>query len=243
MNSKKCAKCNIDKSVEEYYKTGKLIGVGEVGRMAVCKECKRNYEFQRRRKLGKIKGTYGTSRFDYMTKTNVQFGKWTTTGNEIVQSKSARVLCICECGVEKHVLCFRLDNGTSRGCNKCTKQKPRELGDWLWTHIVDGANCRNISVNITKEQAQQLIENQHFKCALTGLDIDFGVNNGKKVDGKLLSKEQRRTASLDRIDSLRGYELENVQWVHKNVNIMKNRFTQQHFINMCRLVTEHEHKI
>ena len=42
--------------------------------------------------------------------------------------------------------------------------------------------------------------------------------------------------SLDRIDSLKGYAIDNVQWVHKDINKMKNIHSQPAFINICKLV-------
>lgn len=39
--------------------------------------------------------------------------------------------------------------------------------------------------------------------------------------------------SLDRIDSSRGYEVGNVQWVTKYVNWAKNDLSQEDFINLC----------
>ena len=44
------------------------------------------------------------------------------------------------------------------------------------------------------------------------------------------------TASLDRIDSSKGYVIGNVQWVHKDINIMKNKFDNQYFIDMCKKI-------
>lgn len=32
-------------------------------------------------------------------------------------------------------------------------------------------------------------------------------------------------------------EVGNVQWVHRNINIMKNSFSQEYFIQMCNLVS------
>jgi hypothetical protein len=43
-------------------------------------------------------------------------------------------------------------------------------------------------------------------------------------------------ASLDRIDSKKGYVEGNVHWVHKDVNMMKRNFTEEYFINLCETV-------
>ena len=43
---------------------------------------------------------------------------------------------------------------------------------------------------------------------------------------------------IDRIDSSKGYVKGNVQWVHKNVNLMKGKFDQEYFIEMCKKITK-----
>ena len=45
------------------------------------------------------------------------------------------------------------------------------------------------------------------------------------------------TASLDRIDSSKGYIEGNVQWVHKSVNIMKCDFSSDIFIGICNQIS------
>jgi len=45
------------------------------------------------------------------------------------------------------------------------------------------------------------------------------------------------TASLDRIDSSKGYIEENVHWVHKRINVMKGNMSEQEFLNFCEAVT------
>ena len=47
-----------------------------------------------------------------------------------------------------------------------------------------------------------------------------------------------RTASLDRIDSSKGYVPGNIQWVHKDVNWMKGSFTQEYFVNICKKISK-----
>lgn len=79
---------------------------------------------------------------------------------------------------------------------------------------------------ITIENVHDLWIKQNKKCALTGLPIGF------YDDGKT------HTCSIDRVDSLKEYDLDNIQLVHKDINLMKNRFTHCYFIEMCRLVSE-----
>ncbi len=66
---------------------------------------------------------------------------------------------------------------------------------------------------------------QKCKCAISGLPIRLGA---------MLYK----TASLDRIDSSKGYVISNVQWVHKDINRMKNNFNQEYFVGICKIISE-----
>ncbi len=73
---------------------------------------------------------------------------------------------------------------------------------------------------------------QNMKCALTGLKLTFPRNK----------KEMTQcNASLDRIDSSKGYIEGNVQWVTKEVNQSKMDSSQKGFIKMCHDVSE-KHK-
>lgn len=82
------------------------------------------------------------------------------------------------------------------------------------------------------EYVWKLYEEQDKKCALTGMDISFAKTKKGHATGET-------TASLDRIDPSRGYTEGNVQWVHKWVNIIKWDFTQEEFLDICKMVVEH----
>lgn len=69
---------------------------------------------------------------------------------------------------------------------------------------------------------------QHKRCALTGVEIEFGTAWNKVC-----------TASLDRIDSNEGYIEGNVQWVHKAINLMKRDMTDAEFLDWCKRVVLH----
>lgn len=75
-----------------------------------------------------------------------------------------------------------------------------------------------------------LEEKQHNKCAITGIDIRI-YNLEEK-------KSLFNTASLDRIDSSKGYTKDNVQWVCLGINYMKLNFEEKELHKMLKLIKE-----
>ena len=90
------------------------------------------------------------------------------------------------------------------------------------------AKKRGIEFRIKIEDIWDRLEKQGRKCALTGLSLLLN-SNGRLYDGN---------ASLDRIDSTKGYTVDNIQWVHKRINQMKMDMTEVEFLEFCRLVVE-----
>jgi hypothetical protein len=88
------------------------------------------------------------------------------------------------------------------------------------------AEIRNIEFSITIEDVYNLIVKNNFKCALSGMDISFN------------SFGLKHPASIDRIDSKIGYTKENIQIVHKDINFMKQSYSQEYFVEMCNLVSK-----
>ena len=66
-------------------------------------------------------------------------------------------------------------------------------------------------------------------CPILRIPFDHSRYKGRRFNG----------ASIDRIDSSKGYTEDNVQWVHKNVNNMKMQTSHQDFLNWCKLITEY----
>lgn len=48
------------------------------------------------------------------------------------------------------------------------------------------------------------------------------------------------TASLDRKNNNKGYTKDNIQWIHRNVNIIKHSCSQEYFVNICRRVVDND---
>lgn len=108
-----------------------------------------------------------------------------------------------------------------RGCGLVPKR--------MFTTMRVGARNREIAFNITIEDTWRMFQQQGGRCALSGLPLRFSPK----------SRSKEGNASLDRIDNSRGYETDNIQWVHKHLNHMKRDFPEQHFIHLCKSVASY----
>ena len=123
----------------------------------------------------------------------------------------------------------------AKECKSCSNKKPENNSHRGWIKGVlrtsfaykyqAQADVRGLDWDITFEYLAELLIKQDFKCALTGWDIDAMEVN-------------KNTASLDRIDSSKGYIEDNVQWVHKVVNMSKQQYSQEEFIDMRKAVAD-----
>lgn len=99
----------------------------------------------------------------------------------------------------------------------------------FWSSIKISAKRRNISFEITIEEAWEQWLKQNGKCAYTD----------RKLELAILRKDFNKiTASLDRINSSKPYAKDNIQWVEKQVNLMKNTMSDKEFVTICKLITE-----
>lgn len=167
-----------------------------------------------------------------------KFGEWTVLSfHSASRNGHTRWLCYCSCGKEKDVFSTHLLSGASKSCG-CKKPRGSERKEWtghglisgrLWNQIVRGANGtkgrRIIPLEITIKDAWEKFENQQGKCALSGIQLSLGERYGDAI-----------TASLDRIDSEGAYTIDNIQWLHKDVNRMKSTLDQIYFQKMCGLI-------
>jgi hypothetical protein len=149
--------------------------------------------------------------------------------------------CRCSCGAEFLVRSTNLRREITTSCSSCATRKHLggnhhrrggcgPIGGSIWSKIRVHAHERGIVFAITVEEAVALYENQQRRCALTGLPIEFPTRF-KEVNGG--------TASLDRVDSSLGYTIDNVRWVHKAINMMRNKMTDDEFYGFCKAVVDH----
>lgn len=141
----------------------------------------------------------------------------------------------CVCGTERKLIRNHLQRFKSCGCLryelqcKGNFQGCGELPKSYWSDLTNKARLRDIPFLISIDEAWELFEKQNGKCALTGERLKFRRKNGKIIG----------TASLDRIDSTKGYTIGNIQWIHKTVNAMKSNHPEKEFIDFCKKVAQY----
>jgi hypothetical protein len=149
-------------------------------------------------------------------------------------------LCRCDCGNEKAVRGEHMKRGKIVSCGCFMVRSGEKHGNWTghgeisgshWGRIKSGAKERDLLLAISIEYAWELFLTQGRRCALSGVPIHMDLPN-----------RGGRTASLDRIDSRLGYVASNVQWVHKDINLMKLDWDQAEFILRCRDVAGHSYR-
>ncbi len=100
------------------------------------------------------------------------------------------------------------------------------------SHAKFGAISRELEWTVldgSMENMKYLDSIANNYCAISGLPITYRV----------LCRQKTATASLDRIDSSKGYLIGNVQWIHKDVNRLKMDMDEQKLFNLSKSIYLH----
>ena len=120
-------------------------------------------------------------------------------------------------------------------CKVCSKKRRKVI-----IEMISGAKKRakkkGISFNLTGEFLKELNTKQQGKCVYTGLSLDWDYCS--QGEHRYIKGQNAYRASLDRIDSSKGYTQDNVQLVVYIVNMIKNAFTEKEFLENCLLIVE-----
>lgn len=148
--------------------------------------------------------------------------------------------CLCNCGNIRKIHTGNIKQGKTISCG-CYKKNNKgkdhknfkgvgDLSASFVSNIKYSAYARNIDFKLSVEYLWKLYLIQNRLCALSGIEIYFPETSIDCSNGN-------KTCSLDRIDSSIGYIEGNVQWVHKDVNIMKHKLSNKYFISMCNKIS------
>jgi hypothetical protein len=110
-----------------------------------------------------------------------------------------------------------------------SKKNPYKFHDkiqsFYWKRTIRGAETRGLEFSIDIDYVWDIFLKQDGKCALSGVKIKF-------------SNIRENTASIDRIDSKKGYIYGNIQIVHKKINMLKTNMPDQEFVKWCKLIAQ-----
>lgn len=146
----------------------------------------------------------------------------------------------CHCGNIFRLNTYEIFKSNQKSCGCIFKSKDyklshpnrkgyKDISGIIWSKIKRDAKTRGIQFDLNIEDLWGLLESQNRKCKLSGISIGFGLEDG-------VNAKKNTTASLDRIDSKKGYTIDNVQWVHKRINMMKQSLSDDDFIFFCKAV-------
>ena len=135
--------------------------------------------------------------------------------------------------------CSRVCSG--KMCNKNNKQKgnisclnPSNRRDQYtpFRYYFRNTKKRFKDFNLSLEYLKQLWEKQKGICPYTGIKLqlaEYKTNHNNPI----------YTASLDRIDSSKGYIIGNVQFISTAINYMKNNMSHKDTIILCNIIAKH----
>jgi len=138
--------------------------------------------------------------------------------------------CLCHCGNKIVATIGSLTSGHTQscGCGIYQYKKGKYNYRWkgfqdipirYWHNIKNMALKRKIDFNISIEDAWEVYINQNKRCVYINEIIPFSVDSSLK----------NNIASVDRIDSSKGYCKDNIQWIHKDINNIKWDMTEEEF--------------
>ena len=98
-------------------------------------------------------------------------------------------------------------------------------------HLLQKTERKHLSL----EDVMNLLNKQDGKCALSGVTLTFEKKVGQnKVHTNL---------SIDRVDSNKGYEIDNIQLVAAIVNIMKSTLTVEELRQWCGAIVNNSKEV
>jgi hypothetical protein len=175
----------------------------------------------------------------------MKFNKLTVL-DTVVQNKRTYYQVQCDCGRVDLKRKDWVEKGRAKMCKPCSakltasKYPPpinrtgfKDLSGTHYLSLKFGALRRNLEFNVTPEFLWNLFQKQKGKCALSGVDIVLVAKLHKQnADWSII------TASLDRIDSSKGYTEDNVQWVHKAINFIKGNLSETELLYWAKKIVE-----
>jgi dCMP deaminase len=185
-----------------------------------------------------------SKKYNFTDLTGKKFGALSVVekSDKLTKTRGVLWICKCDCGKEVQIPSNSLTSGNTLTCRD---RKNHPLAKWNGeipachvSAIKQNAIKRNLSFTVTPEFLWNLFLLQDRRCALSDVELTF-----TKGHNPAASRAIETTASLDRIDSDRGYDADNVRWVHKDLNRMRWALDDATFLEWCRKCLERHDRL
>lgn len=219
----KCGKCGNIKDIEMFSKNSKK----KLGVNNTCKSChsiyrKENYNLNKEKVINQVKA-YKIANPEKYAIRNKKAGR-------TIESRCR----VCHSIV--YITKKDLRESKTRFCSEACKTSTYKTAyHYQLYSFKRRAEIRELDFDLDEEYIKNLFEDeQKNKCAVTGVPIKIKNKNEETL---LYS-----TASLDRIDSSKGYVKGNVQWVLLGINYMKMDASNLELIKTLDLIIKYYSK-
>lgn len=180
--------------------------------------------------------------------TGQQFSRLTVLSQAVSNKHGAtRWYCHCECGNFTTVNTGSLRNGTTKSCGCYQREVARErilkqkshnklppgmaAFNSMYNSYKKNARKRNLVFELTKEDFSFITK---MNCHYCGIEPLQGNNNREDCNGDYIYN------GIDRIDSSKGYTVENVVPCCKLCNFAKRDMELKEFINWIKRVCKYQ---
>ena len=146
-------------------------------------------------------------------------------------------ICQCDCGNIKSVQGYNLKNGNTKSCGCLQKEKVKEYNKQfygksskndLYHSYKNCAKSRDIEFKLTKDQFFYMTKQECYYCGQLPSQVH---KNNNSDNGDYIYN------GIDRVDSLKGYIIENCVPCCKKCNISKRDMNVKDFIKQCYIIT------
>ena len=179
-----------------------------------------------------------------------KIGNWSVISISYTNDRGATYWkCVCVCGNEKDVLCYRLFHGKTKSCgcgvsfhgNRLLKSKEitkteslRRVIRRLFTAYVFGAKNRSYIFELTEEQFKEFVLQDCYYCG-----------RGPQRVAKLKSAIAYgiKTNGIDRKNNSAGYSIENCVSCCTDCNFLKGSLDHDSFLSMVKAICANRKKL
>lgn len=151
---------------------------------------------------------YGNITVLNLVSTNpVEFSASCICGNKFI-NKLDKIKCMGDCGC-----LYKKELNDKRN----EKRSKYPIDPSYLNRLYHCAKRRGYEFSVSYNELYELFLKQNNRCAISGMNITLSYDN--------------MTSSVDRINSSYGYYIDNLQWVHKDVNFIKMEYSNQYVID------------